>query len=66
MRISQEKEEKTNGTNGRRSWSKFRLDGGDIVRGGRSLYTPDRRIGMYAHHSISSSRRHHPSLSSSL
>jgi len=35
------------------------LDRGDIVKGGRSLDTPDRRTGMYGHHSRSSSSRHH-------
>lgn len=61
LRISQEKEEKTNGSYGSRSRSGYRLDRGDTVRGGRSLDTPDRRTSMHGHHSISSSSTHHHS-----
>lgn len=35
------------------------MDRGDRVRGGKSLDTPDRRIGIYGHHSSSTSTRHH-------
>ena len=62
MRINQEQEEKTNEAYGSKYWFGYRLDRGDTVKGGRSLYTPDRRTSMYGHHSSLSSRRHNHSL----
>lgn len=59
MRIIQEKEEKTNASYGRISHSGYMLAREDIVRGGSSLGTPDRKTGTYGHHSSSSPRNHH-------
>lgn len=52
-------EEKTDKAYGIISQSRYKLDRGETVRGGRSLNTPYKRIGMYGHHSSSSSKRRH-------
>ena len=61
LRITQESEEKNNEAYGSRYRSGYKLDKGDIFRGGRSLNTPDRRTSIYGHHSSSSSETHHQS-----
>jgi len=61
LRIGQEQGVKTNGAYGSKSQLGYRLDRGDTIKGGISLDTLDKRIGMYVYHSSSSSRRHHHS-----
>ena len=59
MGINYGLEEKENGAYGNRSQRRNMLDKDDIVRGGRSLDTLDRRGSTYAFHSSSGFERHH-------